>query len=254
MVAATFVCVILAGAAFVYYYYTSVGEPSPVAGGLQTPVDQSDLNWAGYAVSHNFSDPKPTVTGVSGSWIVPEVAFSQSDTFSAVWIGIGGYFGHTLIQTGTEQDCVGGMVQYSAWYELLPGDSITIDTLDISHGDEINASINLLNSVENLWSIEISDLSTGQSFNHNFVYGSSRLSAEWIVERPDVNNSLSQLADFGNVTLSNCKVVVDDEIGAFGYFPSVRIFMYDTSGTRLADVSNFSADGSSLSVQFFGNS
>jgi len=249
LAAAAVAIVVLIIAALTYYYINNT-SPSPILGQLQTPMDQSDLNWAGYTVAYNFSDPKPLVTGVSGSWVVPQVQISQNDSFSAIWVGIGGFFGHTLIQTGTEQDCVGGTTQYSAWYELLPSDSVMIDTMEVSPGDKITASINLENPVGNIWSIRINDLSSGQSFSQNLFYSSSRLSAEWIVERPDVNNSLSEIADFGSATLSECKVTMNNEVGAFGYFPSVRTYLYDTSGTRLADVSDYSNDGSSFTVQY----
>jgi len=232
------------------YYYYNYASPSPGPSQLLTPTDQADLNWAGYSVASNFSDPKPVVTGVTGSWVVPEVQISQNDTFSAVWIGIGGTFGHTLIQTGTEQDCINGTLYYSAWYELLPNYSDTITTIEVSPGDTITASINLVNSAENLWSVYISDTSTGQSFNQTFSYNSSRLSAEWVVERPDVDNKLSQVANFGSVTLSNCKATMANEVEAFGYFPSIRMFMYNMRGTRLADVSNYSSDGSSFTVEY----
>jgi hypothetical protein len=248
--AAAAVAVIVLIIAALTYYYINNTSSSLSLNQLQTPMDQSDLNWGGYSVAYNFSDPKPLVTGVSGSWVVPQVQISQNDTFSAIWVGIDGFFGHTLIQTGTEQDCVGGIIQYSAWYELLPSDAVTIDTMEVSPGDKITASISLENPLGSIWSIRINDLSTGQSFSQNFPYSSNKLSAEWIVERPDVNNALSKIADFGSVTLSDCKVTMDNEVGAFGYFPSVRIFMYDTNGTRLADVSDYSNDGASFTVQY----
>jgi len=254
---ATIAVVVLIIAALTYYYnnyqfpYTGPRtSPSPNINKLLTPTDQADLNWAGYSVAHNFADPQPLVTAVSGSWVVPHVQITQNDTFSAVWIGIGGVFGHTLIQTGTEQDCVGGTLYYFTWYELLPSDSVTITTINVSPGDTINARISLVNSAENLWAVYIGDLSTGQSFNQSFVYDSSQLSAEWVVERPDVNNALSNLANFGSVTLSNCTVEMSNEVSAFGYFPSIRIFMYDVDGTRLADVSTYSSDGSSFTVAY----
>ncbi len=243
---AAVVIAVLVIAAFVYY---NSPAPSPISGQLQTPTDQADLNWGGYSVANNFSSPKPVVTGVSGSWTVPQVKVSQNDTFSAIWVGIGGFFGHTLIQTGTEQDSINGTVYYSAWYELLPSDSVTITTIEVSAGDTMKASINLVNSALNMWSIEVTDLSNGQSFSQDVFYDSSRLSAEWIVERPDVDNVVSEIADFGSITISNCTAVVNNQVGAFGYFPSVRLFMYNTEGTRLANVSNYN-DGSSFTVTY----
>ncbi len=224
--------------------------PTPPSSQLQTPVDQASLNWAGYAAAFNFSDPKPVVTAVSGSWVVPRVQVSENDTFSAVWVGIGGTFGRTLIQAGTEQDSIGGVISYSAWYELLPSDSVTITGMDISAGDTISTSINLVDSLLNTWSIELNDLTTGQSFSQDFFYDSSRLSAEWVVERPDINGALSQIASFGSVTFSNCTAVMNGRTAAFGYFPSTRDFMYNMKGNRLVDVSNYFNTGSSFTVKY----
>jgi len=277
--AATVAIVVLIIATFTYYYgnYTSpsptsspsispspspsqspspspspsqLPSPSSSPGQLLPPTDQTYVNWAGYAVAYDFSDPQPSVTGVSGSWVVPQVEISQDDTFSAVWVGVGGIFDDTLIQTGTEQDCINGTVSYFAWYALLPSNSILITTIEVSPGDTITASVNLVNSAENIWSIYMNDVSTGQVFNQNFIYNSSRLSAEWVVERPYVNNVLSEIANFGSVTLSNCTVTINNTVKAFGYFPSVRIFMYNTEGTRLVNTSYFNNDGSSFTLQY----
>ena len=79
------------------------------------------LDWAGYVVSANNLSPQPTVDAVSGSWTVPKVAISDSDSFSSVWIGIGGALDTTLIQVGSEQDSLLGHAVYSIWYEVLPG-------------------------------------------------------------------------------------------------------------------------------------
>ncbi len=239
---------IIGSALLALTYYYSNYLVSPIGSNQPNPSDKGDLNWAGYAVSHNFSDPKPLVTGVSGTWTVPSVALSENDTFSAVWVGIGGYFGKSLIQAGTEQDCIGATAYYSAWFELLPADSITIQALDISPGDVISASITLSSPDQNMWTIFVSDLSTGKSYNQDFSYNSSRLSAEWIVERPNVDNSLSQLTNFESVTMSNCSATINDEAAVTADFPSVRISMYDSNGIRLTNTSTLSNDGSSFTV------
>jgi len=111
----------------------------------------------------NLQTPQQTVTGVGASWVVPTVAPSTDDTFSAVWIGLGGQFtGDTsLIQCGTEQDSIGGQLVYSAWYELLPRTSITIRSMVVSAGDQMQASIQLIDPTLNQWSINITDVTAG---------------------------------------------------------------------------------------------
>jgi hypothetical protein len=211
------------------------------------------LDWAGYTVTESGSSSQQEVTGVSASWTVPAVAFSASDTYSAAWIGIGGFVDKTLIQTGTEQDSINGQPVYSVWYEMLPADSTTIDTINVSPGDVISASIRLLNSNTHEWSIQISDVTNGQGFNQNFVYNSTRLSAEWILERPTVNNKLSSLADFGSVTFRDMSVTVNQSDGAIANFPFSQVVMNNQQSVQLASVSTISANGSSFTVTYLAS-
>ncbi len=254
MIAAVVSVVIVGVAEFYVISALLVSSPSSQpsttpASSLTSPLS-TDLNWGGYAVASDFNNPLPAVASVSASWVVPTVQVSQTDSFSAAWVGIGGTFGNTLIQIGTEQDCIGGQIVYSAWFELLPSDSVTIDTVDVSPGDVINASITLVNSNLNSWQISLSDLTNGQSFSQNVFYASSQLSAEWIVERPTVNNVLSALADFGTVSFSNCKTTVEGCLGTAGQFSNIQNVMTDRQGAILAEASNLSTDGSSFSVKY----
>ncbi len=232
----------------------ATSSSAPKTSPLPVPVVSSARNWGGYVVASDLVNPQPTVTGVSGSWTVPAVTDIGIDTFSAVWIGVGGQFDQTLIQTGTEQDAIGGILQYSAWYEMLPNDSVTIDSITVSPGDQMQANISLVDSKSNLWSLLIEDSTTGQKFEHIFTYASAQLSAEWIVERPEVNNVLSSLADFGSVTFTNCQVVFTDQKGAINDFPSSKIIM-DTiirfnEQVQLVDVSPLSPNGMSFTVTY----
>ena len=147
------------------------------------------LDWAGYAVSTDNLLPQPTVDAVSGSWTVPKVAISDSDSFSSTWIGIGGALDSTLIQIGSEQDARLGQAVYSIWYEALPGNAVTIQNITISPGDQLSASITLVNATARSWQIGIADDTTGACFTQNcseqnLTYNSSRLTADWIVKDP----------------------------------------------------------------------
>jgi hypothetical protein len=212
-------------------------------------------NWAGYVTVSDTQNPEPIVTEVSASWTVPSVTLSQGATYSAVWIGIGGFSGsdHTLIQAGTMQDCVRGRTSYSAWYELLPNYVITIN-LSIRAGDQVNASILLIDSSLNRWLISIADLTTGQQYQKYVVYDSSQLSAEWIVERPMVGGRIANLADFGNVTFASCQTTLGATAGTISDFSNITVAMYQNiihgSGvTELTSVSELSNDGSSFNVR-----
>jgi hypothetical protein len=207
-------------------------------------------DWSGYAVASDLENPQPQVTSINGSWTVPTVKVSTEDSFSAVWIGVGGQFDDTLIQTGTEQDWVRGQGTYSAWYELLPNDAVTIDSLSISPGDSIAASISLLDQATNAWSIEIHDATSGQWFQKSLTYLSSMLSAGWIVERPTLNDRVRTLADFGQVTFTDCTVTVGGKVGTIGSFPCVQLIMYNRQNAQLVGVSTLTASSSSFTVNF----
>jgi hypothetical protein len=212
------------------------------------------LDWAGYIVVSDFVNPDSIITSVSGSWVVPEVNVSNEDAFSAAWIGIGGQLDNSLIQVGTEHDSINGEAVYSAWYELLPNDATTIPVIDPSPGDQITASIYLVNSTTNEWSIEIVDVTKGQSFYEDFFYDSSRLSAEWIVERPTVNNRLSTLADFETVTFTNASATMNFNVGVISSFPNSQTIMHDRQNRQLVAVSPIHSDGSSFTVTYLQSS
>ena len=222
---------------------------TPFLRSLQTQ-NLVSFDWAGYSVTSNALFAQPLVTHVSGSWTVPTVTVTAVNAFSAAWVGIGGLGEPTLIQVGSQHDSVDGKAHYSLWYEMLPDDSITIPEITVSPGDKITASITLTNSNANEWLIQISDLSNGQTFSQIFAYNSSRLSAEWIVERPTVNNQVSVLANFGVVTFIEINAQIDATTGNFNAFPESIIIMQDRQNRNLATVSTYSMDGSSFIITY----
>lgn len=208
------------------------------------------LNWSGYSVVSDLNNPQPQITSVNASWTVPTVEVSMDNSFSAEWIGVGGQFDQTLIQTGTGQDSIGGRALYRAWYELVPGSVVEINSFSISPGDRITASISLVDPNTNTWSIEINDDTGGRSFSKNVVHVSSALSAEWIVERPTIENRSEALADFGQVTFTDCTATINGKVETIGSFPFNRITMNDDRNVELVNVSNLAHDGSSFTVDY----
>jgi len=229
------------------YYSINLFLASPNQ--THNPPSYKVSQWSGYIVASDIQNRSPVVSRVSASWIVPEVRPSENDMFSGVWIGIGGYGEDTLIQTGTEQEYINDQDVYYAWYELLPDYLVRIPNIHVRAGDTITASISLVNENADIWSIEIADITRGQSFKRTFVYNSSRLSAEWLVERPKVNGAISTLADFGNVTFTECKATIDGNIGAISNFSYVQLVMHDEE-LQLMTVSPLNDDGKSFTVSY----
>jgi len=61
----------------------------------------TNQNWTGYmVVSDEFEG-----NAVNASWIVPAVNVSAGDSYSSIWIGIGGQLDNTLIQLGLMRVC-----------------------------------------------------------------------------------------------------------------------------------------------------
>ncbi len=205
--------------------------------------------WSGYIAASDFQNRSPVVSSVSASWIVPEIKPSENDTFSGVWVGIGGYGEETLIQTGTEQEYINGKSSYYAWYELLPDYLVRIHNLHVRAGDTITASVSLVNENVSEWLIEISDVTRSEHFGKVVVYNSSMLSAEWIVERPKVNGEVSSLANFGNVTFTDCRATVNGVSGTIGNFSYAQFVMHDED-ISLVSVSPLSDDESSFTVSY----
>ena len=206
--------------------------------------------WSGYIAASDIHDFSPVVSGVSASWTVPQVDPSENDTFSGVWVGIGGYGEETLIQVGTEQEYVNGRAVYYAWYELLPEYLVRITNFQIRPGDTIAASISIINENTSTWSIKLNDVTRGGRFEKVVVYNSSMLSAEWVVERPKVNGNVSTLANFGNVTFTGCQATLDGVTGSIGNFSYAPLVMHDEADTPLVSVTPFKDDGSSFTVSY----
>jgi len=208
--------------------------------------------WAGYVITSDLENPK--VIGINASWTVPRIGVSSSDAFSSAWIGIGGYSDKTLIQTGTEHDSVNGQEYYSAWYEMLPDEAVRINTMSVSPGDVITASITLINSDTDQWAIRIYDVTKDQGFYRTFTYNSSRSSAEWVVERPHVNDEITRLANFGTITFTDLYAKIGDNVGSISSFSYSQVIMTNDMSVQLAAVSPLSADGSSFNVTYLKSS
>lgn len=221
---------------------------------------EESLNWAGWVGSSS----SPVANSVQGSWIVQTAGKSSSATYSAQWIGIGGFSDGTLIQTGTEADYYSGSAHYTAWYELLPASETPISGFTVSPGDVISANI-VPGTAKNTWIINLADITKNEGFTITVTYNSSKLSAEWIEERPEICSStcsLSSLANFsasyyGNdytsVTSTNYANMGSglQQISSLPGLTSITMVNESSKGviTPLAQPSALTADGTSFSVE-----
>jgi hypothetical protein len=149
-------------------------------------------NWSGYAQTGS------AYKSITGSWIVQAVTPSRGSAYSSQWIGIDGFSNSSLIQTGTESDFVNGKAVYDAWWEILPAAETVIPSITVNAGDHMTASVT--KGGGNVWTISISDDTTGGSSSVTQTYTGPGTSAEWIEEAPTVGGRIAPLAHYGLTT------------------------------------------------------
>jgi hypothetical protein len=226
------------------------------------------LNWGGYVAAASFPSsgtPAAGVTSVNASWKVQTAASTSTTTYSAQWTGIGGFFSSdsSLIQLGTESDYYNRAGHYDAWIEMLPNAEQVIP-LTIKPGDTIVAGISPAPG-SNAWFMNMTDVTTGKSYTTTGSYTSSKLSGEYIEERPELCSrfscSLTTLANFGTAYYGsdNTNQPSTEFLTLSGSFVALgssqvqneSIIMYANNGqTQIAIPSPLSTDGTSFKMTY----
>ncbi len=159
-----------------------------------------DGTWSGYfALPQEVFGSQPNVTGVIGTWVVPQTnagcepqgGSGAENRYGFVqWIGIGGVGirGHDsgaipLIQAGIQSDVVDGKTTYFVGYELLPQYAERIP-FAVRAGDIIYAEIRLVDDEKNRWRISFYNVTQNEHFSKTVTYKAKRNSADWMIERP----------------------------------------------------------------------
>jgi hypothetical protein len=184
-----------------------------------TVSDQEDSNWAGYVVASSAAT-KTSFSGVSGSWTQPPVHCQAGfPSHSAFWVGLGGYSGEHLEQTGTSADCsASGQATYYAWYELVPAAEVLVK-MTVQPGDRFSAHVAVSGDTV---TISLADLTRHATFSKRLQMSSPSVSsAEWIAEAPSRCLSSSSkdchilsLADFGSVTFTGASASAGGRTGS----------------------------------------
>lgn len=198
-------------------------------------------NWSGYiANGSNF-------TGISGTWVVPSVAPSDSVETDTTWVGIGGVNNHNIIQAGTDAVVLNGEVFYHAWFERLPNDpNIVRVPLQVSSGDSVTVSIT--ESSKNQWSFDFKNNTTGDTYSITLPFVSNEASAEWIEEMPLVESNVQATFDnFGKVDFSNAYAVSGGSPESPLSLGAEAVTMYE-GGQILASPSGLGQNGASFSI------
>jgi Peptidase A4 family len=169
----------------------------------------SSTNWFGYNQG-TLEKSNTLFNSITGDWTVPTATqhtAGQAES-SSDWIGIGGgcvdsgctATDSTLIQTGTEQDVSStGGASYSAWYELVPAPSLTIN-MTVAPGDHMHAALSEVVPDSNTWTITLQDVTRGETFTTTAPYSSTHATAEWIEETPLLIGTNAGFASLPNLS------------------------------------------------------
>ena len=157
-------------------------------------------NWSGYAMGNG------PFNYASGTFNVPNLYATPTETFASEWVGIDGATNSYLIQAGVDEyyDPLTGYVYLAAWWEILPAAETQI-SMGVLPGDSITVTVGQVSGSE--WAIQIIDNTTGQTFLTDQTYTGPGASAEWIMEAPEVNGAISTLAEYSpDVTFSGIRI------------------------------------------------
>jgi hypothetical protein len=154
---------------------------------LTSPINGAhSQNWSGYDVNGG------PFTYVSGTFNVPALVPSTSDTIFGEWVGIDGVTSQTVLQAGIGEEFAPGQfsVEQYAWYELYPA-APQPAPLAFKIGDQLTVTISQISGSN--WTIRMKNDTTGASWSIPVSYSSALSSAEWIMEAPADSTSGSVL-------------------------------------------------------------
>jgi hypothetical protein len=187
-------------------------------------------NWSGEIVLSGASSyGGSSYTEVLAQWLVSAVqqpvgSCSGFDV-SSTWVGIDGANGSSsdVVQGGTEADtgCSNGVTtqNFYPWFEWYPDDEYEITNFIMYRGASVfvvvqatgptTANVTYVNLETENYTIVSVKAPPGTSLK-----GSS---AEWIVERPTINNTIGTLADFGFIQMSSEVAYVANQVNTGSY-------------------------------------
>jgi hypothetical protein len=231
---------------------SQVNIPGPFEGFYKSvqSVTESSTNWSGYVAVSDVSHPAANmVSNVNGTWLVPCIAPSTNNSYSAIWIGIDGFGSNTVEQIGTAHEYVNGIIHHYAWFEMYPGASYAISGFPVQVGDSISASVTYTH--DGMFTMTLYNNTRAVSYTvpvaNSTLASAQRISAEWIVEAP-WSGSILPLANFGTAHFTNCTANVNCISGGIGAFPNIELIMVDTSGNMKAVPTALFADQKSFDV------
>jgi len=181
----------------------------PVKAVKIVPGVSTSPNWSGYVAYPSFGGI--SFNQVSAEWTEPTVTCPRKDAWTLFWVGFDGWpkTDGTVEQGGTSAQCVGGVPQYSAFYEMWPTMAVTT-LFSVNPGDQISASVVYSTDTEQFL-ITVTDMTTGATQTETETCAATlscaRTSAEWVAESPSHFGTKVwfPLADYGTMQFTGAQ-------------------------------------------------
>jgi hypothetical protein len=178
-------------------------------------ANNASANWDGAVLFDANLPYQPASFAMAQAFItVPSVrqaagACRSAWSYSSAWPGIGGVLEGDIVQAGVEADafCSNGVTStfYNMWVEFFPAYEQRISNFPVNPGDTVFSEVWTVYGNPYVAYAYLADVSTGQAAALAFWAPAGTLfrgtSAEFVVERPQVNGVLSTLADYGELLI-----------------------------------------------------
>ena len=176
----------------------------------------TSTNWSGVVVT---APQGHTFFQVTGIWNVPQPNPERNDvTFyaSSNWVGIDGPGDTDVFQVGCGCDAqeVNGNIHRTVylWWDWAPENEVAVQNFPVSAGDEITVSLTAETKTSGLCTVRNATTGHITGFGLTAPTGTTLVgnTAEWIVERPEVNGATSILAAYGTVNFSFARATLSN--------------------------------------------
>ena len=186
--------------------------PALVPSHIRHLLSAASLNWSGGVLSDAVPSWGPG--SFEDSWAifaVPTVARPPASTckgwlYSSQWTGMDGVNANDVVQAGVDSDsyCTATRLvpNYEPWYEWYPAYTVYITNFAVKPKDMMVVIVKALSAT--LAAFYVEDETTGDYVSLQSAAPAGTVyvgnSAEWITERPEINNKLANLANYGSET------------------------------------------------------
>jgi hypothetical protein len=192
--------------------------------------------WSGTAV---FPPSGDSIRWVIGQWTVPDIVRPGGGVYNcATWIGLDGYDvskSNDVVQIGVVQG-IFFWPSIAAVWEWFPDPWVEISNFPVSPGDVVFSMVCMVSPTEASFHLFNRTNNARTSFRKTAPHGVSFHgdSAEWILEAPTINGSLSALAQYGDVYFDSCLAQTANNHSILDGGDGVLITMVDGNNSHIS--------------------